>query len=495
MVRATVHGALQAAVALAAAASGVASVNAQALEQRELRQVFSDNSFSQPLFLTHAGDGSNRVFIVEKGGRIKVMPNRDEAVASVFLDLSAVVNTISEGGLLGLAFHPEYATNGRLYVYYTHGSLISRVSEFRVSDDPNVVDADSERVVWEVERPAPNHNGGQVSFGPDGMLYIGLGDGGGANDRFGHGQAPTTWLAAILRIDVDEGDTGGLAYGIPPDNPFVGNDDDWREEIWAYGLRNPWRFSFDRANGDLWAGDVGQNRLEEIDLIERGGNYGWNIMEGFSCFSPATNCQQEGLELPVIDYGRAEDVSVTGGYVYRGPTLGALYGTYVYGDFGSGRIWAFRHVDDEVPMLIEIANCSCRIASFGEDEAGEVYIVDFSGPIYVFEPLRGEIPTSIEMEDQPLPTEAELRQNFPNPFNPSTTISFTVPDSRQVELEVFDLLGRRIQLLVDGSLAAGSHSVIWDGSDQVGRRVASGMYLYRLRVKGVEYTHKMMRVD
>ena len=249
------------------------AVGAQDLRSRELRQVFTASSFSQPLFLTHAGDGSNRIFVVEKGGRIKVMPNQDDAIASVFLDLSNVVNTTSEGGLLGLAFHPEYASNGRLYVSYTHGNLISRVSELHISGDPNVVDAGSERVIWEVPQPAPNHNGGQVSFGPDDMLYIGLGDGGAANDRFNNGQAPDTWLAAILRIDVDER-TGGLAYGIPSDNPFVDNDDGWRQEIWAYGLRNPWRFSFDRTTSQLWAGDVGQNSLEKIDLIVKGGNYG-----------------------------------------------------------------------------------------------------------------------------------------------------------------------------------------------------------------------------
>lgn len=474
--------------------SWVAPVCAQELERRELKQVFSNNDFSQPLFLTHAGDGSDRIFIVEKGGRIMVMPNRNTALASVFLDLSAVVNPIAEGGLLGLAFHPEYAANGRLYVYYTHGNLISRVSQFGLSDDPDVVDAGSEEVIWEVEQPAPNHNGGQVSFGPDGMLYIGLGDGGGANDRFGHAQDPTTWLAAILRIDVDRR-TDGLAYGIPPDNPFVGNDDGWREEIWAYGLRNPWRFSFDRANANLWTGDVGQNRLEEIDLIEKGGNYGWNIMEGFSCFSPATDCEREGLVLPVIEYGRTEGVSVTGGYVYRGPTLGALYGVYVYGDFGSRRIWALRYSGGQVQGQAQIATCACSVASFGEDEAGEIYIVGLDGPIYVFEQLPGEMPTSVEMEDQPLPTEAELRQNFPNPFNPSTTISFTVPDAHQVELEVFDLLGRRVQSLVAGSLPAGSHSVVWDGSDQEGGRVATGVYLYRLRVQGIEYTRKMTLVE
>ena len=473
----------------------IASAQELELEERELRQVFAANSFSQALFLTHAGDGSDRIFIVEKGGRIKVMPNQDDALASVFLDLSDVVATASEGGLLGLAFHPQYTTNGRLYVYYTHGNLISRVSEFLVSGDPDVVDSDSERVLWEVPQPAANHNGGQVSFGPDGMLYIGLGDGGAANDRFNNGQNPTTWLAAILRIDVNER-TDDLAYGIPPDNPFVGNDDDWREEIWAYGLRNPWRFSFDRANGQLWTGDVGQNRLEEVDLIERGGNYGWNSMEGFNCFSPATNCDQEGLALPVIDYGRDEGASVTGGYVYRGPTLGALHGVYVYGDFVTRRIWGFRYIEGEVVGQTQIGVCSCSISSFGEDESGELYVVGFDGPIYAFEPLPGEMPTNIEMAEQSLPTQVELQQNFPNPFNPSTTITFAVSGTQSpVELEVFDLLGRRVRSLVVDRIRAGSHSVLWAGDDESGHRVGTGVYLYRLRANGVELTRKMMMVE
>ena len=470
------------------------SASAGDLESRQLREVFTANGFSQPLFLTHAGDGSDRIFIVEKGGRIKVMANQDDALASVFLDLSAVVNTISEGGLLGLAFHPDHRTNGLLYVYYTHGDLISRVAEFRVSSNAAVVDAGSERVLWEVPQPASNHNGGQVTFGPDGMLYIGLGDGGAANDRFNNGQAPTTWLAAILRIDVDER-SDDLAYGIPPDNPFVGNDDDWREEIWAYGLRNPWRFSFDRANGQLWAGDVGQGRLEEIDLIEKGGNYGWSIMEGFSCFSPSTGCDQTGLRLPVVDYGRDEGASVTGGYVYRGRTLGALHGVYVYGDYASRRIWGLRHSEGEVVDQAQIATCPCSVASFGEDESGELYMVGLDGSIHVFEPLPGEMPTNIELTEQPLPTVSELQQNFPNPFNPSTTIPFTVAEHGPIELDVFDLLGRPVRSLVSGPVPAGDHAVIWDGSDESGSRVGSGVYLYRLRGHGVDHTRKLMLVE
>ncbi len=241
---------------------------------------------------------------------------------------------------------------------------------------------------------------------------------------------------------------------------------------------------------------MGQNRLEEIDLIERGGNYGWNTMEGFSCFSPSSNCDQDGLALPVIDYGRDEGASVTGGYVYRGRTLGELHGVYVYGDFVSRRIWGFRYIEGEAQGQTQIATCSCSIASFGEDESGELYVVGLDGPIYAFEPLPGEMPTNIEMAEQPLPAEIELQQNFPNPFNPSTTIVFSVPGVQgPVELEVFDLLGRRVRSLVADNVRSGSQSALWDGDDEDGRRVGTGVYLYRLRANGVELTRKMMLVE
>ena len=467
--------------------------DAQELPARELRQVFAANAFHSPLYLTHAGDGSDRIFVVEKGGRIRVMPNRDDAVATDFLDLRARVNARGDGGLVGMAFHPEHGTNGLFYVFYTHGSFFSRVSEFRVSGDPNVADVDSERVLWEETQPADNHNGGQLAFGPDGMLYIGLGDGGDANDRFQNGQDPTTWLAAILRIDVDAR-TADLPYGIPPDNPFVGNSQDWREEIWAYGLRIPWRFSFDRKSGQLWAGDVGQDLWEEIDIVEKGANYGWNRMEGFHCFSPPTDCDTTGLAMPVLDYGRNEGKSITGGYVYRGARLGGLYGVYIYGDFVSKRIWGLRYEEGEVLSNDLIATCPSGISSFGEDESGEVYIVGFEGPIYVFELLPGEIPTAVLAEESALPKAQALRQNYPNPFNPSTAISFTVATRGPVELSVFDLLGRRVRILTEGPRPAGQHTVVWDGTDEKGRAAGAGMYVYRLRSTGFVQTRKMVLV-
>ena len=473
------------------------SVRAQDLQPRELRQVFAANDFEQPLFLTHAGDGTDRVFILEKTGTIKVLPSsRDDATASDFLVLNDVVNDIAEGGLLGLAFHPDYERNGRLYVNYTHGNFISRVSEFRVSSNPDVVDRGSERVLFDVDQPAVNHNGGQVDFGPDGMLYIGFGDGGAANDRFENGQDPTTLLATILRIDVDSR-TGGLEYGIPPDNPFAANTDGWREEIWAYGLRNPWRFSFDRLTGDLWTGDVGQGAREEVDLIVRGGNYGWNTMEGFLCFNPSSDCDQTGLVLPVIDYNRQAGVSVTGGYVYRG-RRGELTGVYVYGDFGSNRIWGLRYGNGFVETSAEIARSPSNIASFGEDAAGELYVVGFGGSIFIIEPLPGEMPTAIEEEgeDIPLPDAYYLESNYPNPFNSSTTISYSLPRMGEVGLTVFDLLGRRVATLASfQQREPGQHTVTWDGLDDDGEQAASGLYFYRLSAPDFAVTRKMMLLE
>ena len=266
---------------------------------------------SRPLFLTYPPDGTNRIVVVEQTGKVFILPNSPAArTASLFLDISAKVSTqVTEEGLLGLAFDPDYARTGAFFVYYSAaGPRRSVISHFTArANDPNTADPSSEQVVMEVPQPFANHNGGMLAFGPDGYLYIGLGDGGSAGDPQGNGQSLRTLLGKILRIDVR---AANRAYAIPADNPFAGADAPAgaRGEIWAYGLRNPWRFSFDRATGDLWAGDVGQNRREEIDLVRKGGNYGWNIMEGDGCFSPATGCNRAGLMAPVTAYGRDQGV-------------------------------------------------------------------------------------------------------------------------------------------------------------------------------------------
>ena len=352
-----------------------------------VERAFPGLSFTRMVALVDPDDGTGRLFLVLQAGAIMVFPDdQDASSAGVFLDIRPRVNDRgNEEGLLGLAFDPDYGSSGYFYVYYSASNpRRSVVSRFSVSaSDPDSADPDSERIVLEVPQPYSNHNGGQIVFGPDGRLYIGLGDGGSRNDPHGNGQDLSTLLGSILRIDVSGLDDVGV-YSIPAGNPFAGGDAGARGEIWAYGLRNPWRFTFDRLTGDLWAGDVGQNRYEEIDVVRPGVNYGWNVMEGDECFRPMEGCDRTGLEQPIAVYGRDGGCSVTGGYVYRGARLPSLYGAYVYGDFCSGKIWALRYEDGAVTEHIELVDSGLSISSFGEDRHGELYILSFDDRIYRF---------------------------------------------------------------------------------------------------------------
>lgn len=336
-----------------------------------------------PVHLT-APAGDDRLFVVEKGGTIRIV--RDgELLDEPFLDLSGRVSTASEQGLLSLAFHPDYAANGRFFVDFTAVGGETRVEEFRVSADPDRAEPDPVATILTVDQPFANHNGGLVTFGPDGMLYVGMGDGGSAGDPRENGQDATTLLGALLRLDVDR-----PRPHVPPDNPFVGAEG--RDEIWAIGLRNPWRFAFDRATGDLYVADVGQNRFEEVNAVEgagRGLNYGWNVMEAGECFEPAEGCDLEGLTLPVVQYGHGEGCSVTGGFVYRGDALPDLRGTYFYADLCGGFVRSFRlsggtAVDERSwPAL---APAEGQIVSFGEDARGELYVLVAGGTVYRIAP-------------------------------------------------------------------------------------------------------------
>ncbi len=331
---------------------------------------------SDPLYLTHAGDRSGRLFVVEQAGVIRIV-KEGRLLSRPFLDIRSRVVSGGEMGLLSVAFHPQYERNGRFFVNYTaeRGGLKTIIAEYRVSSNPDVADPD-ERVLLTIDQPYRNHNGGLNKFGPDGMLYIGMGDGGSARDPHNNGQRLDTLLGKMLRIDVD----GGTPYRVPPDNPFV-NRAGARDEIWAYGLRNPWRFSFDRATGRLFVGDVGQNAWEEIDLIEKGRNYGWRIMEGAHCHIPQTDCDTNGLVLPIAEYRTSQGCAVTGGYVYRGTRLRDLVGRYVFGDYCGGQIWVLTERAGRFRMTL-LMNTSHRISSFGEDEAGELYAVDHAGGVY-----------------------------------------------------------------------------------------------------------------
>lgn len=350
-----------------------------------LQEAFPNLSFERPVDLQHAGD--DRLFVVEQRGIISVFVNSEDVTArETFLDIEdQVEDSGNEEGLLGLAFHPDYAINGYFYVNYTaSGPDRTVVSRFKTDpSNPDKAVKDSETIVLEFSQPYSNHNGGQVSFGPDNYLYIAVGDGGSGGDPRGHGQNLKTLLGTILRIDINKQE-GGKNYGIPPDNPFAGNNEGYREEIYAYGLRNPWRFSFDAETGQLWTGDVGQNQYEEIDIIESGGNYGWNIMEGAHCYQPSSDCNTDGLTLPVIAYGRSEGVSVTGGFVYRGPSVSQLRGKYIYADYASGKVWSLDFSNPSSPVNEELMEAPFRISSFGVGPDNELYLCGFDGKIHKF---------------------------------------------------------------------------------------------------------------
>jgi glucose/arabinose dehydrogenase len=342
---------------------------------------FPNLSFNRPVGIYFDGGEIDRLFVVSQRGEIYVFEN-SEAVgtATVFLDIKDRVLFGGEQGLLGLAFHPNFSINGFFYVNYVASNPRRTViSRFSVVD--GFSDVDSELVLLEVLQPHDIHNGGQIGFGPDGYLYVAFGDGGPGEDPLGNGQNLSTLLSSIARIDVNSA-SQGRNYGIPVDNPFVGNTQGYREEIFAYGLRNPWRFSFDFVTGQLWVGDVGQRRIEEIDLVEKGRNYGWNIMEGSLCFSPSSDCDPNGLEQPIWEYGRDFGISITGGFVYRGIKFGELFGTYVYGDFGSGKIWGFTYDGVAEGVNIELVDTDLNIVSFGIDKENELHIVALDGNIY-----------------------------------------------------------------------------------------------------------------
>jgi glucose/arabinose dehydrogenase len=336
-----------------------------------------------PLDLQAAPGDRDRLFVVEQEGRIRVVRG-GELASTPFLDVASRVLSGGERGLLGLAFHPQYATNHRFFVNYTDSNGDTNISEFR-STSADAADPASERVLLHVAQPFANHNGGGLSFGNDGFLYIGLGDGGSGGDPLGNGQRLSTPLGKLLRIDVDR----GQPFAVPTDNPFVSNPGAF-PAIWAYGLRNPWRFAFDRSTGDLYIGDVGQSRLEEVDvgLASRHGgeNYGWNIMEGRSCFSPSSGCNQSGLVLPVLQYDHNTGCSITGGALYRGCRMPGYAGTYFYGDFCTGLIRSFRlqngAVADERDHTATVGRGISSVSSFGVDLDGEVYVVDYDGEVY-----------------------------------------------------------------------------------------------------------------
>jgi glucose/arabinose dehydrogenase len=341
---------------------------------------------AQPVHVV-ALPGDDRLFVVEQPGRIRIVAN-GMVLAQPFLDITDRVVAGGERGLLSVALHPDYAANGRFYVNYTGAGGHTRVERYHVTADPNVADPASASLVIGIEQPLSNHNGGQIAFGPDGMLYIGMGDGGGGGDPLGHGQNHATLHGALLRIDVDAAEP----YEVPADNPFVGTPGA-APEIWAIGLRNPWRFSFDFGTGMLYIADVGQNHFEEINVQPASApalNYGWNIMEGASCFPPGTSCDATGLVLPALAYPHPQGCSVTGGHVYRGAAMPALHGHYFYGDYCAGWIRSFRHTpagvtDEREWTMPPLGN----ITTFGLDADGELIVAVHGGVVFRLVPAPG----------------------------------------------------------------------------------------------------------
>ena len=336
---------------------------------------------NRPVAVTHAGDGSGRLFVTLQAGQI-IIYDGEEVLPTPFLDILSLVGCCGERGLLSAAFHPNYASSGFFFVNYTNNSGDTVIARYSVSSDPNLADPDSAVILMTISQPFSNHNGGQLNFGADGYLYIGMGDGGSAGDPGDRAQDPAELLGKMLRIDVD----GALPYGIPPTNPFIG-DPSTRDEIWALGLRNPWRFSFDRLTGDLFIADVGQGSREEVSFQHRSSpgseNYGWRRMEGSICFNPPAACDNGLLTLPILEYSHSLGCSITGGYRYRGDRIQELYEMYVYGDYCSGRIWGAMEQGGEWTTTL-LLDTSLSISTFGEDQNGELYVTDLSssGTVY-----------------------------------------------------------------------------------------------------------------
>ncbi|MCH8485341.1 MAG: PQQ-dependent sugar dehydrogenase [Candidatus Cyclonatronum sp.] len=520
--------------------------------------------------------GTNDLFAVSQSGIIfRIDRSGSSAVITPWLDLTSQLISGGERGLLGLAFDPEFEQNRRFYVNYTIASPLRTVISRFVTNENGIPDLGSEEQLLIFGQPFANHNGGDISFGPDGYLYIASGDGGSGGDPQNNAQNTNNLLGAMLRIDVS---IEAAEYAIPTDNPFA--DAGGMPEIFAWGLRNPWRFSFDRESGVLWTGDVGQNAWEAIHIIENGKNYGWNILEGSNCFPPGSNCNTDGLELPVFEYNHDNgDRSVTGGFVYRGVKNPSLYGRYIFGDFISGRVWALEFNEESFEAIsnTELINLPLNISSFAEDNDGELFILGYSnGRIFrivttpeataITEPMAdatvqpafelvwediagadfyqyeisssagfGELLVSGESEsgsvaitleesglnvwarvrpvneageaawseaipffvESPVstapapevPREIVLHQNYPNPFNPVTNITFDLPETAEVRLQIFDSMGRLVSTLVNGSVQSGRHQVRFDGSS-----FASGLYFVRLQSDDLVLTHKMTLV-
>lgn len=472
--------------------------------QYGLVEAFPNISFDKPVLFTYSPDQTNRVFVVEQGGRILVFPNNPDVIpeeVQIFLDITGKlpdgVPSYAEYGLLGLAFHPDFANNGSFFVNYvtTQGGIKTHISKYQVSEsDPDAADPASETILLEIDQILENHNAGMLTFGNDGYLYASLGDGGweypnGEPDPGKTAQDLTKLLGSILRLDVDN-PADGLAYGIPPDNPFAGNQQGYREEIFAYGFRNPWRFNIDHVTGKIWVGDVGLSSWEEVNIVESGKNYGWSQTEGFDC-RPGVNCDVTKYEPPVYAYENGVvGCSITGGAVYRGLSRPELTGKYIYADWCEGKIWSLEDNGDGSFTNTLLTDEDFRIPSFGLDASHELYIVslDFvnATKIYKFQPLT----TSVAESGRQAKSFA-LLPNYPNPFNPSTSIPYRFENEADYELAIYDMTGRQVRLLERGHKAPGAYTLVWNGLNDNGEPVGSGVYTIRLRIGNRQVLRKV----
>ncbi len=446
-----------------------------------------------PIYAT-APVGDNRLFIIDQRGVIRILEN-GSVLATPFLDIDALVpdfDGYDERGLLGLAFPSNYALTGYFFINYINLSSDTVIARYRVSSDPDVANPETAEIVLTIDQPDVNHNGGTLLFGPDGYLYIGMGDGGGAGDPGDRAQSDGSLLGKMLRIDVNH----GLPYTIPPDNPFAGPGLPL-DEIWDKGFRNPYRWTFDRQTGDLYIADVGQNAWEEIDFEPAGSgggiNYGWRLMEGNHCYNPPQDCDDGTLTHPIYEYshgGNPNRCSVTGGSIYRGDAIPSLRGTYFFADYCSNQIWSFRYVNgvvmefrDRTDELAPGGGMSiASIAAIGEDGHGEIYIVDRgsggSGEIFKIIASPSDAPDCASVPG------ATLSAPYPDPFTHATRLDIGMDSASSVEIAVFDPRGRLIRNLVRDVWPAGRHAVEWDGKNDGGLEVASGVYFIRSLLGG-----------
>jgi glucose/arabinose dehydrogenase len=470
-----------------------------AMAHAALGRVQVASGLELPIYVT-APPGDHRLFIVERRGVVKILED-GQVRPTPFMDVDSLVMDLDfsyEVGFWGLTFHPAFPDSPYVYVCYADTSNDVVVSRYTVSEtDPNVVDYSSARTFVQMTHPFRTHYGGHLAFGPDHYLYLGIGDGGLAGDPGNRAQDGFDMHGKLLRIDVD----GGPPYSIPSTNPFL-NNLEFRDEIWAYGFRNPYRWSFDRLTGDLWVGDVGQDQKEEVDFTpassREGENYGWPMMEGTSCYRPSTNCWDPSFHLPAWEYIHGEGCAVVGGYVYRGLFVPELYGKYVFGDYCYGRIWTLTlpdtvPVEKTVPLSPQPYTEAGRIAGFGEDGFGELYFVILGlgndGAVYKI------VDTALTGASRGGASGAfDLSEVAPNPFTTSSRFAVRLSRPGRLDVTIVDVAGRQVARLATGERAAGTYAFVWDGTDRTGRRAGPGTYFLRAAFDGQVSTRSLIRI-